>query len=99
MLLLADRVSDFIQRNRKFEVMGLFILLIVGVVLLGEAGHAAEPHLHLFGFAVVPMSKATFYFAIVVLVVVDLIQAKYQRKLDALRAHKPIAQAGRGGIT
>jgi predicted tellurium resistance membrane protein TerC len=99
MLLLADQVSDFIQRNRKYEVLGLFILLIVGVVLLGEAGHAAEPHLHLFGFAVVPMSKATFYFAIVVLVVVDLIQAKYQRKLDALRAHKPIAQAGRGGIT
>ena len=88
MLLLADRVSDFIHRNRKFEVLGLFILLIVGVVLLGEAGHAAEPHLHLFGFAVEPMSKATFYFAIAVLVVVDLIQAKYQRKLDALRARE-----------
>jgi predicted tellurium resistance membrane protein TerC len=90
MLLLADQVSDFIQRNRKFEVLGLFILLIVGVVLLGEAGHAAEPHLHLFGFAVVPMSKATFYFAISVLVVVDLIQAKYQRKLDALRARQSV---------
>jgi predicted tellurium resistance membrane protein TerC len=88
MLLLADQVSDFIQRNRKFEVLGLFILLIVGVVLLGEAGHAAEPHLHLFGFAVVPMSKATFYFAIAVLVVVDLIQTKYQKKLDALRARE-----------
>ena len=35
MLLLADRVSDFIQRNRKYEVLGLFILLIVGWVLLG----------------------------------------------------------------
>jgi predicted tellurium resistance membrane protein TerC len=88
MLLLADRVSDFIKRNRKFEVMGLFILLIVGVVLLGEAGHAAQPHLQLFGFAVEPMSKATFYFSIAVLVVVDLIQAKYQRKLDALRARE-----------
>jgi predicted tellurium resistance membrane protein TerC len=88
MLVLADRVSDFIQRNRKYEVLGLFILLIVGVVLLGEAGEAAEPALHLFGFAVEPMSKATFYFAIAVLVVVDLIQTKYQKKLDALRAHE-----------
>ena len=88
MLLLADRVSDFIQRNRKFEVMGLFILLIVGVVLLGEAGRAAQQQLHLCGFAVEPMSKATFYFSIAVLVVVDLIQAKYQRKLDALRARE-----------
>ena len=88
MLLLADRVSDFIHRNRKFEVLGLFILLIVGVVLLGESGHAAEPYLHLFGFAVEPMSKATFYFAIAVLVLVDLLQSKYQRKLDTLRAHE-----------
>ena len=88
MLLLADQVSDFIHRNRKYEVLGLFILLIVGVVLLGESGHAAEPYLRLFGFAVEPMSKATFYFAIAVLVIVDLIQAKYQRKLDALRARE-----------
>ena len=88
MLLLADRVSDFIQRNRKYEVLGLFILLIVGVVLLGEAGHAAEPYLHLFGVAVEPMSKATFYFAIAVLVLVDIIQSGYQKKLDALRARE-----------
>jgi len=91
MLLLADHVSDFIRRNRKYEVLGLFILLIVGVVLLGEAGHAAEPHLHLFGFAVEPMSKTTFYFAIAVLVAVDIIQSGYQKKLDARRARAQAA--------
>jgi predicted tellurium resistance membrane protein TerC len=88
MLLLADHVSTFIRRNRKYEVLGLFILLLVGVVLLGEAGHAAEPHLHLFGYAVEPMSKTTFYFAIAVLVAVDLIQSGYQRKLAAMRARE-----------
>jgi len=86
MLVLADHVSDFIHRNRKYEVLGLFILLIVGVVLLGEAGEAAEPYLHLFGYPVEPMSKTTFYFSIAVLVVVDIIQSGYQRKLDAIRA-------------
>jgi len=95
MLLLADHVSAFIQKNRKYEVLGLFILLIVGVVLLGEAGHAAEPHLHLFGYAVEPMSKTTFYFAIAVLVAVDIIQSGYQRKLDALRAREQAAARGR----
>ncbi|MEM7606701.1 MAG: tellurium resistance protein TerC, partial [Myxococcota bacterium] len=50
MLLLADRVADFLQRNRKYEVLGLFILLIVGVVLIGEGGH--ESHLKLAGYAV-----------------------------------------------
>ncbi|MGH0030761.1 MAG: TerC family protein [Myxococcota bacterium] len=83
MLLLADRVSEFIERNRKYEVLGLFILLIVGVVLLGEGGH--EAHLRLFGYAVEPMAKTTFYFAVFVLVVVDVIQSGYQRKLEAQR--------------
>ncbi len=83
MLMLADHVSEFLRRNRKYEVLGLFILLIVGVVLLGEGGHQA--HLKLFGFAVIPMSKATFYFAIAVLVAVDIVQSGYQRKLELQR--------------
>jgi predicted tellurium resistance membrane protein TerC len=91
MLLLADHVSEFIHRNRKYEVLGLFILLLVGVVLLGEGGHAAEPYLHLFGFEVEPMSKTTFYFAIGVLVAVDVLQSGYQKKLDAERARRQTA--------
>ena len=83
MLMLADRVSEFLEKNRKFEVLGLFILLIVGVVLIGEGGHQA--HLKLFGFEVIAMSKSTFYFSIVVLVIVDIIQSGYQRKLNAIR--------------
>jgi predicted tellurium resistance membrane protein TerC len=82
-LVLADHVSEFLRRNRKYEILGLFILLIVGVVLLGEGGH--EAHLKLFGFAVVPMSKATFYFSIAVLVLVDIVQSGYQKKLEIQR--------------
>lgn len=93
MLLLADGVTAFIEKNRMYEVLGLFILLIVGVVLLGEAGVAAEhaTHdpsmgIHIFGYALIPMSKTTFYFAVVVLFVVEFIQTGYKRKLDAERA-------------
>ena len=84
MLVLADRVSAFLERNRKYEVLGLFILLIVGVVLLGEGGH--EAGLRLLGHPVEPMAKSTFYFSIFVLVVVDVLQSGYQRKLEAQRA-------------
>jgi predicted tellurium resistance membrane protein TerC len=84
MLFLADSVAAFIERNRKFEVLGLFILLIVGVVLLGEGGH--EAHLRFFGYSVEPMAKTTFYFAIFVLVAVDVLQTRYQRKLAAMRS-------------
>lgn len=93
MLVLADRVAGFIAKNRSYEVLGLFILLIVGVVLLGEAGPAAAHAVHddslgirLFGFPIEPMSKVTFYFSIVVLVGVNIIQSRYQKKLAAERA-------------
>jgi len=75
-----------------YEVLGLFILLIVGVVLLGEAGQAAAHATHddslalrFFGYEVVPMSKTTFYFSVVVLVAAEVIQSGYRRKLAAER--------------
>lgn len=104
MLLLADQVSEFIKRNRKYEVLGLFILLIVGVVLLGESGVAAEhatknpDHIiKFFGYAIEPMSKTTFYFSIAVLVAVDIIQSGYQKKLAAVRAARAGAAAATAG--
>ena len=79
MLLLADRISTFLAKNRMYEVLGLFILFIVGIMLVTEGGHLA--HLKIFGNEIVPMSKTTFYFVIVVLVIVDIVQGRYQKKL------------------
>jgi hypothetical protein len=39
------------------------------------------------------MSKTTFYFSIAVVVLVDIAQTKYQKKLDRERAHKRANQA------
>ena len=95
MLLLADGVTRFLEKNRMYEVLGLFILLIVGVVLLGEAGPAAAHAVHddslqikVFGHDIIPMSKSTFYFSVLVLVAVEIIQSGYARKLNAVRAGK-----------
>lgn len=92
MLALADTVTEFLKKNRMYEVLGLFILLIVGVVLLGEAGPAASHAMHqddlqiiVFDHPLLPMSKTTFYFSVVVLVLVEIIQTGYQRKLAAER--------------
>ena len=63
MLFLADRISTFLAKNRMYEVLGLFILFIVGIMLVTEGGHLA--HLKIFGNEIVPMSKTTFYFVIV----------------------------------
>ncbi len=93
MLMLAETVTEFLRKNRMYEVLGLFILLIVGVVLLGESGPAAAHAMHddslqivVFNHPLLPMSKGTFYFSIVVLVAVEIIQSGYQRKLALERA-------------
>jgi len=80
MIFLADRVTEFLKNNRMFEVLGLFILFIVGVMLLSEGGHLA--HMNLFGSAITPMSKTTFYFVIFVLILIDIVQNKYKNNLN-----------------
>jgi len=79
MIWMADRVSSFLHKNRMYEVLGLFILFVVGIMLLSEGGHLA--HLKLFGYKITPMSKATFYFVIAVLIVTDIVQSRYQKIL------------------
>jgi predicted tellurium resistance membrane protein TerC len=80
MVWLAEHVANFLQRNRMYEVLGLFVLLLVGVMLMSEGGHIM--HLAFFGYAIEPLEKSTFYFVVVTLVIVDFIQGRYQRKLD-----------------
>ena len=83
MIFLADHVAEFLKKNRMYEVLGLFILFIVGILLLSEGGHLA--HLKLFGFAIEPMAKSTFYFVLAVMVAVDIVQSRYRAKLMAQR--------------
>ena len=86
MIWMADHVADFLKKNRMYEVLGLFVLLIVGVMLISEGGHLA--HIKLFGTPVEAMSKTTFYFVIISLVIVDIIQTRYQKKLLAQKARE-----------
>ena len=79
MIWLSKRVSTFLQKNRMYEVLGLFVLLVVGIMLLTEGGHLA--HLTLFGTEITPMNKTTFYFVIFILVLTDIVQGRYQKKL------------------
>jgi len=92
MIFLADGVTNFLEKNRMYEVLGLFILLVVGIMLLSEGGHLA--HLKIFGQPIEAMSKATFYFVIVVMILVDIVQSRYQRKLmNAANASKKAKSA------
>ena len=63
-----------------YEVLGLFILFIVGIMLVTEGGHLA--HIKLFGNEIVPMSKTTFYFVIAILIITDVVQGRYQKRIE-----------------
>ena len=83
MILMADYVADFLKKNRMYEVLGLFILFLVGVLLITEGAHLA--HMKLFGFEIHAMSKASFYLVVGVLVITDIISTNYQKRLWAQR--------------
>ncbi|MFT5723181.1 MAG: putative tellurium resistance membrane protein TerC [Bacteroidia bacterium] len=86
MIWLADRVSDFLKKNRMYEVLGLFVLFVVGIMLITEGGHLA--HLEIAGSKVTVMNKVTFYFIITIMVLIDIVQGRYQRKIS-----KEVAEA------
>jgi len=62
-----------------FEVLGLFILFIVGIMLLSDGAHLS--HLKIFDNEILPMSKSTFYFVISVLIIIDIVQHRYNKLL------------------
>ncbi len=81
MVLMADRVAAFLEKNRMYEVLGLFVLLLVGAMLMSDGGHIG--HLSFFGHPIEPMAKSTFYFVLVTLVAVEIVQSRYQKRLLA----------------
>lgn len=97
MILLADRVTEFLKKNRMYQVLGLFILFLVGVLLVTEGAHLA--HLKLFGFPIDAMSKSSFYLVVGVLIITDILSNRYQKRLWAQREAEILGlDAGQAGL-
>ena len=79
MIIAANKVAEFLQKNRMYEVLGLFILFLVGIMLISDGGHQAN--MHIMNQSITPMSKTTFYFILIILILIDLVQTKYQKNL------------------
>lgn len=78
MAWLVEHISDFLKQYRRYEMLGLFILFLVGIMLVSEGGSLAN--FHLFGQAIEPMSKVTFYLIVVLIIMVDSVQGQYSKK-------------------
>jgi predicted tellurium resistance membrane protein TerC len=79
MIIAANKVSEFLQKNRMYEVLGLFILFLVGIMLISDGGYQSK--MTIMDHPITSMSKSTFYFILVILILIDVVQTKYQKNL------------------
>jgi len=80
MLAFAGYISDFIARNPDFEILGLFVLLLIGFVLILEGGHVAGLTVNGSEFPYIP--QWIVIFILMLMFSVDLYQNWWERKRD-----------------
>ena len=84
MLAYAKRISDFIGRHPDFEILGLFVLLLIGFVLFLEGGHEAHLVVNDSAFPYIP--QWIVIFILMLMFSVDLYQTWHERR----RPHDPV---------
>ncbi len=84
MLFFAGAISDYMNENPDFEILGLFVLLLIGFVLILEGGHVAHLTINDSSFPYIP--QWIVIFILLLMFTVDL----YQNWIERKRETKPI---------
>jgi len=93
MLAFVGSITRFIGENPDFEILGLFVLLLIGFVLFLEGGHVA--HLTVNGSAFPYIPQWIVIFILLLMFSVDLSQNFLERK----REKKPLQLHRRKKVT
>ena len=90
MLIFAGPIAEFMHANPDFEILGLFVLLLIGFVLFLEGGHVAHMTVNGGEFPYIPQWITIFI--LLLMFSVDFYQNWLERKRDkepvALRRRK-----------
>ncbi|MGD8730142.1 MAG: hypothetical protein PVF90_10585, partial [Gemmatimonadota bacterium] len=78
---------SFLTKNPEFEILGLFVLLLIGFVLVLEGGHSAEMAVN--GDPLPYIPQWIVIFMLLLMFSVDLYQNWWERKRG--RAEAPVA--------
>ena len=81
MVLFAEPLARFMRENPDFEILGLFVLLLMGFVLFLEGGHVAEVSVNASEFPYIP--QWIVIFILLLMFGVDLYQNWWERKVRA----------------
>ncbi len=87
MLAFAKPLARFMRENPDFEILGLFVLLLIGFVLFLEGGHVAEVSINASEFPYIP--QWIVIFTLLLMFSVDLYQNWWERKFRK-RASAPL---------
>jgi len=88
MLVFAKPLAHFLHANPDFEILGLFVLLLMGFVLFLEGGHVAHLTVNSSAFPYIP--QWIVIFMLLLLFSVDLYQNLWEQKVRRTAA-APIA--------
>jgi predicted tellurium resistance membrane protein TerC len=80
MLAFARPISNFVNRNPDFEILGLFVLLLIGFVLILEGGHVAALTVNGSEFPYIP--QWIVIFILLLMFSVDLYQNWWERRME-----------------
>ena len=84
MLVFAEPIAKFMRENPDFEILGLFVLLLIGFVLFLEGGHVAHMTVNGGEFPYIPQWITIFI--LLLMFSVDL----YQNWLERKREKRPV---------
>ena len=84
MLAFAGPIADFMRANPDFEILGLFVLLLIGFVLFLEGGHVAGATVNGSEFPYIP--QWIVIFILLLMFSVDF----YQNWLERKKAQEPV---------
>ncbi len=84
MLAFAKPISSFIGKNPDFEILGLFVLLLIGFVLFLEGGHVAHLVVNDSSFPYIP--QWIVIFILLLMFSVDLYQNWWDAKMARVTA-------------
>jgi len=82
MLVFAAPIAEFMSENPDFEILGLFVLLLIGFVLFLEGGHVAHMTVNGGEFPYIPQWITIFI--LLLMFSVDLYQNWLERKRDKI---------------
>ncbi len=80
MLAFVRTITTFIRENPDFEILGLFVLLLIGFVLFLEGGHVAHLSVNSSSFPYIP--QWIVIFILLLMFSVDLFQNFIERKRE-----------------